>query len=90
MPMTTEQFERFLEAVIDNRKTGERLATIEALIRAGNESSEKFRIEVAKDIRKANDSASAAHKRIDTLLIMGGITVLLTLAGLFASMYLGQ
>ena len=90
MVMNADQFEQFLKALLAGKETGERLASIETLVKAGNESAERFRIDVASKVKTAEDCAKSAHKRIDTLPIYGALCVLLSLAALTIKVMAGQ
>lgn len=85
MSLTDGQFEQFLTAICRNREEHDLLIGLKAQLETYQTVMQNNLIHNSKAISKVEGAALAAHKRIDSVLWIGGGTILIGLAAAFLS-----
>ena len=80
--MTDEQFAKLLEVVSGNHRAAETLTRIDERLKNHLENYNGDRLDCAKEVLRVETIAKGAHKRVDTIIGVGGWTVFLTVSGL--------
>lgn len=76
MAMTDDQFERFMGAITDRLADHDLLVRVETIVKLNSESNVQFREQIMTKQEITAKSISAAHRRIDWLMVGGFVTIL--------------
>lgn len=86
--MDSEQFSQLIEKISRAQEDHDLLISIKASLETYQTISSSMNATLSKEIGAAAKAGEAAHRRIDTVISIGGLSAFLTIAGLVITVLL--